>query len=386
MNRIFHHFILITGILILFQTASFSFAGTGSGHFVGNGGEVFRINGRIFLRDLYEGGVHLNPYVGADIDPTLARRLDYSAKIQTLVNFGVDKNLLAKKLTDLNNLRPSLGHYVLSAIEFYQWQKVSSPLGRLNDATPVLDIPDEDRFVVANRLMNSIRLSNAPDLPLWDLLDATGKVALLIHEGLYSLTQVHCENGEIQKCSQDPLFAREVVAAAFSENHMDFEHAKSLMLNFDLPVDVDICKHESSATADVSVKSDSSMGRPRVMARLENPYSRRERLQFVEQVCKNPERLALPKDAELFIGMNRLGYKVLDLQFVSAVAGEKQIHLSLLERMPTTHRQLYAAVPPEACMTILSDMLRAWFDESGPASHDRMSYCQMASKFRPSSP
>lgn len=361
------------------QTPSLSWAGRGSGHFVGNGGEVLRISGQFYLRDLYEGGVHLNPFVGDSIDETIRRRIQNSAQVQSLNELGVDPVLLAKKLTDLNTLSPNLGHYVLSAIEYYQWNIVASSLGKLQDTAPVLDIPEADRFVAANRLMNSIRLANSPDLPLWDLLSAEGRVALVLHEALYSLTQVECENRDRSRCAQNPLFSREAVAAVFSENQVKKASISLLLLRqFVLPVRGAMCKNEFSAVADTAYTNAAGLHKIRVLARLENPFSASERLRFVDLVCEDAERFQAGPNANIFIGLNRLSYRVQPLFYSSFKGmGGRQIQLNLLDQTPQVHKQIYPLVSKSACRLMLTEMLRSWFDVEDAAMGDRKSICQM---------
>lgn len=44
--------------------------------FIGNGGEGIEDAGRLYLRDLYEVGIHQSPYFGAEVDADISRILD----------------------------------------------------------------------------------------------------------------------------------------------------------------------------------------------------------------------------------------------------------------------------------------------------------------------
>lgn len=343
--------------LCLILTTLQSLAGTGSGHFVGNGGEGFRIGGKIFVRDLYESGLHLEPYVGNQIDTRLESRLQNSHFSLVLKYLNVDSRILLRKLTDLDRLHPNLGHYVLSAVEFYQWKKVTTLLGKLNDTIPVLEIPEEDQFVVANRFMYSIRLANPPELPLWDLLSQEHKVALIIHEGLYSLVRPSCKDSE---CNQSPILARELVGAAFSEIRLQQgKLTKRFISAFNFPAWADKCESNFQAKA----FWDEYQGRTFVsstnLAELNEPLDIETRELFIERVCSS---ISAKKGGQfqLTLELRRLPYQIVSDFYITNQ--HPQMYLTLVDRPPVVHEQLSTELKPMDCKNILSLMLADWFD------------------------
>lgn len=62
---------------------------------IGNGGEGYKIANQIYVRDLAENGIHLNPYFGNRSDINFVDEID-----QNLINkLDLDRVLLNLKLT-----------------------------------------------------------------------------------------------------------------------------------------------------------------------------------------------------------------------------------------------------------------------------------------------
>ncbi|KYG64845.1 hypothetical protein AZI86_11625 [Bdellovibrio bacteriovorus] len=158
--------------LISFLFSSFAFANG----FVGNAGSGIAINGAIFVQDLYSVSAHLNPYIGPSVDLRLAGLKRFS--------FPVPEKLLLQKLTDLNKAVPRLGDVLILAMNEYDWILVDEELVLLNEGDDPVALPaGAERVQLANRLQGLIRINSHG----WSKLDEANKVALLIHEAVYSL-------------------------------------------------------------------------------------------------------------------------------------------------------------------------------------------------------
>jgi|GEM_PF-3929541 len=168
----------------------------------------------VYVRDLYDANLHLNPAVGNEIDPYIQREVDQSSVVSTL---QLDKNLLARKLTDLEHFHLHFGHIVLAAINAYQWQLVENPLEKLADDAPIEQRPESWRVQLANRFQNTIRVYSDD----YALLPEIHKVALVIHEGIFSLLSPQCRKGI---CTQHAYMAREITANAFRDSRGDEYH------------------------------------------------------------------------------------------------------------------------------------------------------------------
>ena len=166
-------------IIFLIFIIAFQVVNASGGGFVGNGGEGVEIVDHLYVRDLFEANLHLQAYFGESQDPHFnsVGKIFGFADSETL-------NLLSRKLTDLNLASPGVGDFVWESMKLYSWDIVDLPLNPTHDdPIPVL-FPRQMRTVqVATRLGMTIRI----DRGQWQKLDRTNQVALLVHEGLYSL-------------------------------------------------------------------------------------------------------------------------------------------------------------------------------------------------------
>lgn len=150
--------------------------------FVGNGGQGVEYRGQLFVRDVFDpdGAV---PYLGESSDAGIEPLPDLWSEIRG--KFPYPKALLARKLADLNQLRPGLGDYVLSALRLYRWHLGSTiaPLPFDQDAS---ELPPGAALVqLAVRSENNIWVDEAQ----WRRLTDEQQVVLLVHEAVYSLSK-----------------------------------------------------------------------------------------------------------------------------------------------------------------------------------------------------
>lgn len=166
--------------------------------FVGNAGDIIRTSKGTFLLDLYEAGIHENPFFGSSIDPNLP-----SPPRRSQLRLDFSNDLLNRKLTDMNTLAPGLGDYALAAIKMYDWifetdsAQRTAPAGKLTVTR------------IAERSGGTIRINEA----LWRELDEKNRIALVIHEAVSSL--LRADLSPIGKQSQRDV--TEIIGWIFSE-------------------------------------------------------------------------------------------------------------------------------------------------------------------------
>jgi hypothetical protein len=147
--------------------------------FVGNGGNGIQLGSKIFVYDLFILSAHTKPYFGNEIDETLP-----SLPSDEAFQFTYSKTLLKRKLTDLNRIAPGLGDYILMSMKSYNWVLVDTPLTSIKIAKGAIKLPAGARVLqIANRSDLIIRINRA----VWQKLDDANKIALLIHEAVFSL-------------------------------------------------------------------------------------------------------------------------------------------------------------------------------------------------------
>lgn len=174
---------------------------------VGNAGEVFRVGGRLHLRDLYDA-----PKIvfGNEIVP-LIQQAFLASPLSALPLSEPERAMLLYKLTDIERMEPNLGLYLIEGSRFYEWRFVNEPLKLIDDPLVMELPPGSERLTAANRFYYTIRLQRG----LWQEMNSETRVALIIHELLYSLINVQCDP-ETSYCAQSAVPVRELVAKAFS--------------------------------------------------------------------------------------------------------------------------------------------------------------------------
>lgn len=191
----------------LFAVLSFVGGSTAlaGGSLVGNGGGGILDGGKIYVLDLYETGTAKAPF----IEKSLGANRDFTfSKWNAEVDF--DHRLLAQKIDELNRRFTDLGDFVVDAFNFFAVTFADEPLTLLCDE----EAPCRPGQVqLAIRRFRSIYL----DRQMWRQLDAEQKVALLIHEGVYSYARVKCDPSGM--CRQVSHEIRPIVGQLFSPNH-----------------------------------------------------------------------------------------------------------------------------------------------------------------------
>ncbi|WII70683.1 hypothetical protein QJS83_09450 [Bdellovibrio sp. 22V] len=169
---------------------------------IGNGGEGVLENGQIYVRDLYEQKSHLNPWFGTKSSISLREAWN---KTNLEKYFSEERSLVLRKLTDIENVYPGLGFATLEALDKYVYLFVDK-LELLENDSP--SVPDSQRVQIAIRRYKTVYISNAA----WKKMSPESKAALLIHEGVYGLARVTC-NQNI--CEQKSREVRPVVGQLF---------------------------------------------------------------------------------------------------------------------------------------------------------------------------
>jgi hypothetical protein len=179
------------------------------GQLIGNGGQGIEIDGALFTRDLYERGVHRNPFVGIESDPEMRDRI---LNLRVPEGFHFNRALLANKLTEMNGRFSGLGDHVFRALRRYEWSLIDVPLPRTDECGDAgQGVSVQDWVQIANRVRDTIYVNRKN----WQLLSEIGQVSLLIHEGLYSLLKpIPGIDGAYR---QDGAQARRLAGAFFDE-------------------------------------------------------------------------------------------------------------------------------------------------------------------------
>lgn len=178
-----------------------------------NGGEGVAKDDGLYVRDLYEESTHLNPYIGPVVDDKF-RSLGRTG--ESLRAMGVDLKLLRRKLTDLNRATPGLGFLVLKALSHYR-------MAFSDEALPHLSVSfsaDVDRSRFSDNLRQlAIRrgMEIEFDRRNWSALNAAHRVALVIHEGIFSMLKPIALNLREDRFAQASAFVRPIVGQLFSQ-------------------------------------------------------------------------------------------------------------------------------------------------------------------------
>lgn len=178
-----------------------------------NGGEGVAKDDRLYVRDLYEESTHLNPYIGPAVDDEF-RSLGSTG--ENLRAMGVDLKLLRRKLTDLNQATPGLGFLVLKALSHYRMAFSREPLPPLSVSFSA-DV-DRGRFKDDLRQLAIRRgMEIEFDRRNWNALNPTHRVALVIHEGVFSMLRPIALNLRGDRFAQASPFIRPMVGQLFSQ-------------------------------------------------------------------------------------------------------------------------------------------------------------------------
>lgn len=190
-------------LFILFSSPAFS-----STLFIGNGGEVYKINNAYYLRDLVEADAHTQPYIHC------AEGIRKKPNLSKLSALGIDTNLLERKLCDLETVVPGMGDILAATINFHSWTLVNETLVLQADDAPLLKVAHAQRVQAANRTLFNIRLQAG----VWKSLTSRHRIALVFHEVIFSLLKITCTNSSCTQFKQSSRLAREITGLLFSEN------------------------------------------------------------------------------------------------------------------------------------------------------------------------
>lgn len=197
-------------ILSLFAAQAFASGGS----IIGNGGDGYFIPDirAVWLRDLVDAGLEHSAWIGAKRDPEIEKFI-YGPNFRTDVDIDFRRDLLVRKLTDIQLAAPPLGRILAQAIRLYQWQMVHHPLEFVNDGVMLKMPPNSVRVQIGNRLLKTIRY----DDDQFAMMPDEHRIAFIIHEVVYSLLKPQCL-GQSGLCRQFSILAREIVGHMFSDN------------------------------------------------------------------------------------------------------------------------------------------------------------------------
>lgn len=174
--------------------------------FIGNGGDVFKIQNSFYVRDLVEANAHLKPFFHCSPSTNSETQIDF----QKVTHLGLNQNLLVRKICDLDFIYPGFSRIFVAAFNFHSWTLISETLGLLPDDGPLLN-SSPDRLQAANRTLFNIRLQNQ----IWKTLSGEHKIALIAHEIIFSLLKFNCDNTDCTTYKQSARIAREITGLLF---------------------------------------------------------------------------------------------------------------------------------------------------------------------------
>lgn len=174
---------------------------------VGNGAEGIHLNGKIYFRDLYENGAHLQPYVAETILERVAERWSRSP-LRGL--FLKQESTLLKKLSELEALQPGLAALLITGLERYDFVFTSDELVNEFGFVDASQIYYTNRVALATRLNFQIYIAK----DYWEELSPESQVALLLHEIFYAFSELNCN---MDTCSQSAFRIRSLVGQLFKK-------------------------------------------------------------------------------------------------------------------------------------------------------------------------
>lgn len=327
-------------------------ASTGNGHFVGNGGDGYVINGSVILRDLIEQGSAQTPWVGSEIDSDLKNAL-IGTQLEDLL--GENSDLFIRKITDLNHVSPFLGEMILDALNVYDIFLTDEELGLLPEDGKIFDAL-YTRVQIANRFKNTIRISKSR----WQKMDSINKIALLIHEGFFSITPISCFPQLAALCAQMPNSARETTGMVFKKFWLN--PGKKLNLSWlNLP--------------EIQPLSESCQGRPRLEVKIKPfknpppfsphplttfltfaPQIEQARISVIEKACSHlstePEKIA-------FVNIVRKPYKIKKYEYYAYSGNQPWLQVAI--KLESQSAAQSFATTSQSCKNQIKNMSERWF-------------------------
>lgn len=188
--------------------------------FVGNGGEGYASNGSLYTRDLYDYDLHMAPWFGNYADPLLSNEIKLWNPLN-LTPFEVE--LLARKLSDLNSAQEFFGDDILLILKYFHWSFTEENLVLIEPDEIRKPIESKNRFSIANRFLNSIVINKS----LFESLNSENKIALILHEAIFSVLTVRYEKSG--KGVQSLGATRLIVSSLFSKEALSSLSTASLL-------------------------------------------------------------------------------------------------------------------------------------------------------------
>jgi len=225
MSRLFKFFILSLFIVNF---------GEASTVVIGNGGEGYRIDQQIYVRDLVENSVYKNPYFGDQQTSDYIQNFDQ----KLLRSLNLDFGLLNQKLNDIDSVFPGLAGALVATSRLYSWSLIDEALSLLPDDGEITHIPYQERVQIANRSLLSVRFQKQ----IWQSMSPSHQVALFTHELIFALVQPIALDHENLIFQQSARLARQITGQLFAastyRNPQDRQALISLMkLAFNVQVD-----------------------------------------------------------------------------------------------------------------------------------------------------
>lgn len=179
--------------------------------FIGNGGDLIKIDNQFYLRDLVENNTFHTPFYYFNNNSI---EVTHNINSDFLSELNISSNLLENKLLDVGILIPGLDGILAELINKHSWQLVEQNLGLLPDDGSTLDLSIFERHQLANRSLNRIQINKW----LWFKLDEKQKVAVIFHELLYSLLKPVCSDPECKYMIQPSRLARHITGKLHEED------------------------------------------------------------------------------------------------------------------------------------------------------------------------
>ena len=252
----------------------------------GNGGTgVLTADGRVLLYDLIEYNNQNSMFVGSMMHQEIVEHQNLLISLSEAIPF--QRNLLIRKLSDLQAISPHLGLYVMQVMALYNWRMSS-------DNLPVIHEGDVDLPAGARRVQLAIRYGNLITVQkkLWQKMTPEHQVGLLIHEALFAMVRPTCTGEFVQTCRQPVEIIWKMVADFFRPVFLVHELGVDEQLILNLPFIADGEDIDAMSVRFVKTVNSKTMilGHAKDYVDM-NLKFRRE--QAVHMVCTDAERAGL---------------------------------------------------------------------------------------------
>ncbi|MBX3018759.1 MAG: hypothetical protein KF767_12780 [Bdellovibrionaceae bacterium] len=202
----------MTSLLMAFVAALGIAWSAPRGHGVGNGGDgyYFPATGDIFVRDLFESGLHLSKIPPGEVDNRFLR-YDWP-----MLQTDRERLTMAIKLTELNRALPGFGDTLSSVAESYTWLFIDTPLAIVEHEEGLIDaVEGAEVRQLAIRLGTIIRIHRDS----WNRMTDENRIALVFHELIEALLSPHPRDDG--SWAQSNLKARELTGLLFHPQIVD---------------------------------------------------------------------------------------------------------------------------------------------------------------------